>query len=1106
MLIAMPCVLLSQDYEITEAPFNSEEADFSGSFNGNQFVFSSTRAKTNLSFLEDTLTESFFTDLYVVEMKGDGEFSKAESLKGNVNTLYNEGQASFSQTRDLMVYTGNMKQGKTNKVEKVEEFKLGLFIAEKFRDSWLMTAEFPYNSREGKYSVAHPCLNSNDSVLYFASNMPGGYGGSDIYRSFWINNIWSAPENLGKEINSKGNEFFPFINEFGVLFFSTNARDDSEGMDIYYSTELSGNFLTPEKLNGTINSEYDEFAYAEKPGMPLGTFSSNRNNGVDDIFFFAKYVNNFKNCHDNEKPFLCYHIVDEKLSKFEDMPFAYQWNLGDGTLLYGNEIDHCFDSFGKYTVTLNVIDTLTQQIFAKVSQVEIDVALEDKPYISCRDTTYTTIPFECKVDLTQFKTFEVDHIEWELSDGAQYREEQFQHQFKEPGTYQIKCGLVGKKKGKVQPKVCVFKDIVNVTQPDNLNLPAVLSCCDQSNKATIAMKHSALVVDNTGRKLSPFYRLIIAESKTQLGADYAMFENVNEEIAELKTENGYEYSISKASEWKELYPLYEELKDGGFSPLRAEAISETEFNHRLVQVFKPLKEKEGKLDSSEKSSLATSVNTFAIMLTKSTERKEFSDPLFSKIEHEILEIKYEDGFAYVIQNSPSSFALLGELKDAKTNGFENAEIIEMSATEWQLNEQGRSAYAPKPNEKSIKKSFRILIAQSKEAIPFNSEIFSQITQVITEIKTEEGYSYTIENAPSWEELSTTLNSLKSIGFESAQIRSYEEEDFNSSILKQGPYEQSKELSNSSYKILLLQSKESIPFSDAIFSKVEQEITQIKTESGYAYVIEDAATWEDLSSLLDDVKKEGFTTAETQSFEHEEFSKNTLKRGQYQPVVEKSNTDQLYTLTLLQSEERVPFNDERFSHLDEKIIEMKQQDDQGYQYSIRNTNHSNDLLGQLEMVKDDGFPMAFIDSMSLQSFNSRLSKIGEYITPKNKQALNVEFAKLSDIKFEYNSAEIRPESFANLNYIASMLLLEDDFSLRLFAHTCNLGGTAYNDELSQQRAQSVVNYFISKGVKRERLFPTGFGMNKPKASNNTEEGRKVNRRVEFVIVFNTRVTP
>ncbi|MEZ4799195.1 MAG: OmpA family protein [Flavobacteriales bacterium] len=131
--------------------------------------------------------------------------------------------------------------------------------------------------------------------------------------------------------------------------------------------------------------------------------------------------------------------------------------------------------------------------------------------------------------------------------------------------------------------------------------------------------------------------------------------------------------------------------------------------------------------------------------------------------------------------------------------------------------------------------------------------------------------------------------------------------------------------------------------------------------------------------------------------------------------------------------------------------------------------------------------------------------GHYIESGDAEQLNVEFAKLRDIKFEYNSAVIKEESFGNLDYIIAMLKLEQGFTLRIDAHTCSQGTHDYNMDLSNRRAASVLQYFVSKGLDKTRFDVEGHAETMPIATNTTEEGKALNRRVEFTIIFEPKIT-
>ncbi|MDR0728540.1 MAG: hypothetical protein LBF19_00225 [Prevotellaceae bacterium] len=143
---------------------------------------------------------------------------------------------------------------------------------------------FDYN-KPSEYSVGHPCLSSDGKVLYFASNMPGGYGGTDIYYSIRTANAWSIPVNVGPRINTEGDERFPTVGENGVLYFSSNGHPGYGGLDIFRAEGEKNTWRTVENLYAPINSSGDDF-YLSFIDETSGFLASNRagGKGGDDIY------------------------------------------------------------------------------------------------------------------------------------------------------------------------------------------------------------------------------------------------------------------------------------------------------------------------------------------------------------------------------------------------------------------------------------------------------------------------------------------------------------------------------------------------------------------------------------------------------------------------------------------------------------------------------------------------------------------------------------------------------------------------------------------------------------------------------------------------------
>lgn len=204
-----------------------------------------------------------------------------------LNTKYHEGPATFSRDGSRIIFTrNNFNNGRSGKsTEGVN--KLKLYTAVQQNGAWTNIEELPFNSDE--YSVGHPTLSRDEQWLYFASDMPGGLGGTDIYVSRYQNGQWSKPVNLGPTINTKGSELFPFVDDAGNLYFSSDGRRGLGALDIFFASMANPTTVESiEHLDAPINSPQDDFGLITDPNRLGGYFSSNRRNGNDDIFRFVR--------------------------------------------------------------------------------------------------------------------------------------------------------------------------------------------------------------------------------------------------------------------------------------------------------------------------------------------------------------------------------------------------------------------------------------------------------------------------------------------------------------------------------------------------------------------------------------------------------------------------------------------------------------------------------------------------------------------------------------------------------------------------------------------------------------------------------------------------
>ncbi|WP_281323158.1 OmpA family protein [Flavobacterium aestivum] len=278
-------------FQVVDAGVNSEFSDYGSSILGEKLVFASARDTGGVSKKVFKWTNQFFTNLYSSEMKSDGEMGKPELFDKKINSKFNESTAIFTQDGKTMYFTrNNYLEGKRGKdANKNTLLKLYRASLNKVGE-WVDVIELPFNSNE--YSLAHPALSPDEKTLYFASDMPGTLGQSDLFRvKIDADGKYGRPENLGPEINTEGRETFPFVSGDNELYFATDGRPGLGGLDIYVAKiDLNGSFYGVQNVGGPINSNQDDFAFFINSKNRNGFFTSNREGGkgFDDIYRFVE--------------------------------------------------------------------------------------------------------------------------------------------------------------------------------------------------------------------------------------------------------------------------------------------------------------------------------------------------------------------------------------------------------------------------------------------------------------------------------------------------------------------------------------------------------------------------------------------------------------------------------------------------------------------------------------------------------------------------------------------------------------------------------------------------------------------------------------------------
>ncbi|PZX93512.1 flagellar motor protein MotB [Flavobacterium aquariorum] len=278
-------------FEVVDAGVNSVFSDYGSSILGNKLVFASARDTGGVSKKVFKWTNKSFTNLYWSEIKPDGEMGTPERFERKINSKFNESTPIFTQDGQTMYFTrNNFLEGKRGR-DANKNTLLKLYKATLDREGqWSNVMELPFNSNE--YSVAHPALSTDEKTLYFASDMPGTLGQSDLFR-VKINGdgTYGVPENLGLEVNTEGRETFPFISNDNELYFASDGRPGLGGLDVFVARIGTDNsFYDIQNVGEPINSTQDDFAFLINSKNRNGFFTSNRSGGegYDDIYRFVE--------------------------------------------------------------------------------------------------------------------------------------------------------------------------------------------------------------------------------------------------------------------------------------------------------------------------------------------------------------------------------------------------------------------------------------------------------------------------------------------------------------------------------------------------------------------------------------------------------------------------------------------------------------------------------------------------------------------------------------------------------------------------------------------------------------------------------------------------
>lgn len=436
LLALLPAVVFSQDlYKVEKLPFNTRAFDeLSPVPFQNGLVFVSNRRVSVLNTNTDAEMGTPVNNIWYAEQRDDGKWIAPRLLSDDLSSVVHEGPATFNPRGTIVFFTRRLEG------RRKDNMSLGIFIADRSGSRWIRVRPFPHNSAD--YNIAHPTLSVDGTRLFFASDMPGGYGGMDIYMSVLENNQWSKPLNLGPSINTSADEAFPVIHATGRLFFSSKGHGTMGGFDIFYSDLLNNTWLNPVRLDDPFNSSYDDFSYMADAEFQTGYFTSNRERS-DDIYRFRNLVPQFTTCSEIEEDNFCF-VFYEETGHIDTLAFKVEWDLGDGTILKGVEVEHCFANPGEFEINLNVIDAITGKFLYKEASYLLEVQRIEQVVITSPDSCFVGEEISLSATETNLPGIEIEGYYWDFGDGNKTMGNSQVHKFDRPGLYRVTLGITSK--------------------------------------------------------------------------------------------------------------------------------------------------------------------------------------------------------------------------------------------------------------------------------------------------------------------------------------------------------------------------------------------------------------------------------------------------------------------------------------------------------------------------------------------------------------------------------------------------------------------------------------------------------------------------------------
>ena len=346
--------------------FNSNQGEFSPTLvnNDNVLYFNSSRNDAR-GDTKSPITGVKYNDLFFSEKNVFGEWQKPKRISSGINTDYDEGTPSVTSNGRFMFYTYSFH-------DYYEPTATKIYVSRRINGIWSNGSELELAPNDSISIFAHPAISPSGQYLYFVSDMPGGYGGKDIWRAKVTNDFKPLYiENAGPTINTPGDEMFPYLKNDSILYFSSDGHPGMGGLDIFIAKKTNNSDKwSVQNINPPINSSYDDFGITFERNSQKGFFSSNRNDsrGYDHIYSFEIPENSISVegiVVDNEDEFISGATVlvvgsdglKQSLVTNKEGEYSFKGNAGNNYLLMAT-IKGFLNQQHSLKIEPNISDTL----------------------------------------------------------------------------------------------------------------------------------------------------------------------------------------------------------------------------------------------------------------------------------------------------------------------------------------------------------------------------------------------------------------------------------------------------------------------------------------------------------------------------------------------------------------------------------------------------------------------------------------------------------------------------------------------------------------------------------------------------------------------------